>query len=170
MGTHILDQTNYGRLLAKARPHIMRNDDDLERFTKMLLKLDELEDPSEEQKELAELLTALIEQYEAEHYSLPRATPTELIQFLLEQRGQSAKDLWPVFGSKGNTSLKFWQAREPSASLPHLSLDVSSMFRRNYLSGGRLLNIDERQRAKPQAYAAASTLTAHVVLPLKVTP
>jgi hypothetical protein len=44
------------------------------------------------------------------------------------------------------------------------------MFRRNYLSGGRLLNIDERRRAKPQAYAAVSTLTAHVVLPLKVTP
>jgi hypothetical protein len=35
---------------------------------------------------------------------LPKATPAELISFLLEQRGQSAKDLWPVFGSKGNTS------------------------------------------------------------------
>ena len=104
MSTHILDQTKYGRLPAKARPHIIRDDDDLERFIEMLLKLDELEHPSEEQKELAELLTALIEQYEAEHYSLRRATPTELIQFLIEQRGQSAKDLWPVFGSKGNTS------------------------------------------------------------------
>jgi hypothetical protein len=37
----------------------------------MLLKLDELEDPSEEQKERTELLTALVEQYEAEHHSLP---------------------------------------------------------------------------------------------------
>ncbi len=104
MSTHILDQTKYGKLLAKTRPRIIRNDEDLERFTEMLLELDELEHPSGEQKELAELLTTLIEQYEAEHYSLPRATPTELISFLLEQRGQSAKDLWPVFGSKGNTS------------------------------------------------------------------
>lgn len=104
MSTHILDQAKYGKLLAKTRPHIIRNDDDLERFTEMLLELDQLEHPSEEEKELAELLTTLIEQFEAEHYALPRATPTELIGFLLEQRGQSAKDLWPVFGSKGNTS------------------------------------------------------------------
>ena len=104
MSTQTLDQTKYGKLLAKSCPHVIRNDEELEHFTEMLLALDELEKPSEEQKQLAELLTALIEQYEAEHYGLPKASPTELIHFLLEQRGQSAKDLWPVIGSKGNTS------------------------------------------------------------------
>jgi HTH-type transcriptional regulator/antitoxin HigA len=104
MSTHTLDQAKYGKLLAKSRPHIIRTDEDLEHFTEMLLELDELDNPSEEQNELAELLTTLIEQYEAEHYALPKATPTELISFLLEQRRQSAKDLWPVFGSKGITS------------------------------------------------------------------
>jgi hypothetical protein len=79
VSTHILDQIKYGRLLAEARPHVISNDDDLERFTQIVLELDELEHPSGEQRELAELLTTLIEQYEAEHYSLPKATPTELI-------------------------------------------------------------------------------------------
>jgi HTH-type transcriptional regulator/antitoxin HigA len=50
------------------------------------------------------LLTTLVEQYESRHHALPEATPLERIHFLLEQRGQSAKDLWPVIGSKGNTS------------------------------------------------------------------
>jgi HTH-type transcriptional regulator/antitoxin HigA len=104
MSTNILNQTEYGKLPAKARPRVIRSDDDLARFTQVLLSLDELEHPSREEEELAELLTTLVERYEAEHYSLPPATPTELIQFLLEQRGQSAKDLWSIIGSKGNTS------------------------------------------------------------------
>jgi antitoxin component HigA of HigAB toxin-antitoxin module len=49
-------------------------------------------------------LTTLVQQYEAAHYALPKATPVQRIQFLLEQRGQSAKALWPVIGSKGSTS------------------------------------------------------------------
>jgi HTH-type transcriptional regulator/antitoxin HigA len=66
--------------------------------------LDEVDHPSREERKLADLLTILIEQYEAEHYKLRKATPTEIIQFLLDQRGLSAKDLWSVIGSKGNTS------------------------------------------------------------------
>ena len=71
--------------------HVIRNDEELEHFTEMLLTLDEGEKPSGEQKELAELLTALIERYEGEHYALPTATPKELSRYLLEQRGQPAK-------------------------------------------------------------------------------
>jgi HTH-type transcriptional regulator/antitoxin HigA len=104
MSTQTLNQAKYGRLLAKTRPHVIRSDEDLEYFTEVLLELDELPNPSGEEEELAELLTTLVTQYEAEHYALPKATPLERIDFLLEQRGQSAKDLWPVVGSKGNTS------------------------------------------------------------------
>ncbi len=85
-------------------PKVIRSDEELEHFTEVLLGLDEIEHPSREEEELAELLTTLVERYEAEYYALPKATPVERIQFLLEQRGQSAKDLWPVIGSKGSTS------------------------------------------------------------------
>jgi HTH-type transcriptional regulator / antitoxin HigA len=104
MSAAILDETKYGRLLAKALPHVIHNDDELEHFTQVLLEIDEIAHQSREQVELAELLTTLIEQYEAQHYSLPKASPTELIQFLLDQRAQSPKDLWPILGGKGNTS------------------------------------------------------------------
>lgn len=104
MRSSTLDETKYGKLLAKARPHVIHNDKELEHFTEVLLELDEIEHASREEQELAELLTTLIEQYEAEHYKLRKATPTEMIQFFLEQRGLSPKDLWPVIGSKGNAS------------------------------------------------------------------
>ena len=103
MKSATLDSAKYGKLLAKARPHVLHNDAELQELTKILLELDELENPSREQQELAELLTTLIEQYESAQFRMRRATPTEMIQFLLEQRGLSAKDLWGVIGSKGNT-------------------------------------------------------------------
>jgi hypothetical protein len=40
-GTHILHTDKYGRLLAKTRPQVIRSDEDLERFTQLLLDLDE---------------------------------------------------------------------------------------------------------------------------------
>jgi HTH-type transcriptional regulator/antitoxin HigA len=104
MKSSTLDETKYGKLLAKARPHVIHNHRDLEHFTEVLLEFDEVDHPSREERELADILTTLIEQYEAKHYKLRKATPTEMIQFLLEQQGLSAKDLWPVIGSKGNTS------------------------------------------------------------------
>lgn len=99
-----LDEKKYARLLSKTRPHVIRNDEELENFTEELLRLDKSENPSREEEELADLLTALIEQYESEHYPVRQATPVETIKFLLEQRSLHDKDLWPVIGSKSHTS------------------------------------------------------------------
>ncbi len=104
MSTAVLNEAKYVKLLTKAKPHVIHNDQELEHFTEMLLELDELKSPSREERELTELLTALVEQYEAEHYSLPSAKPVDLIAFLLEQRGQTPKDLWDLLGGKGATS------------------------------------------------------------------
>lgn len=68
-----------------------------------MLKINEMEQPSSEE-ELAELLTNLVERYEAEYFALPEATPEQRIHFLPEQHFQSVKDLWPVLGGKGTAS------------------------------------------------------------------
>jgi HTH-type transcriptional regulator/antitoxin HigA len=99
-----LDEKKYGRLLSKTLPHVIYNDEELEDFTEELLRLDESENPSREEEELAALLTTLIEQYEAEHYPIRQATPVETIKFLLEQRSLHDKDLWSIIGSKSHTS------------------------------------------------------------------
>ena len=99
-----LDETKYGELLAKTRPHVIHNEKDLDHFTEALLELDSIGKPSREEQELAELLTTLIEQYESEFYRLRKARPTEIIRFLMEQKGLTPKNLEPITGSRGTTS------------------------------------------------------------------
>ena len=99
-----LDRKRYGKLLTEAGPRVIRKDKELERFTEMLLRLDERPRPTAEERELAELLTVLIEQYEQRRHPVPKATPLQVLHFLIEQHGLAAKDLWPVIGSKGITS------------------------------------------------------------------
>lgn len=100
----VLNRNKYAELLSKTLPRVIRNDSQLDEFTEALLDLDQIEKPSREEQELAELLTTLIEHYEREHFRLRDATPVEVINLLLEQKGLSPKDLWSVLGSKGTTS------------------------------------------------------------------
>jgi HTH-type transcriptional regulator/antitoxin HigA len=51
------------------------------------------------EKERTELLTLLIEDFEEKQYSLPRAKPLEVLQFLMDQHGLKQKDLVDVFGT-----------------------------------------------------------------------
>jgi antitoxin component HigA of HigAB toxin-antitoxin module len=43
------------------------------------------------EKDLADLLTPLIEDFEEKHYRLPKASPLEAIIFLLDQHGLKQK-------------------------------------------------------------------------------
>ncbi len=104
MRSAALNEIEYGELLAKARPHVIHNEKDLEQFTEALLELDRIEKPSREERELVELLATLIERYEAEFHRLRKAKPTEVIRFLMEQKGLTPKDLEPLTGSRGTTS------------------------------------------------------------------
>lgn len=104
MKTKKLNSERYGKLLAEINPRVIRNDRDLDRLTAVLLALDERSRPTPEEYELAELLTLLIEQYEERNHEIPKATPLDVLRFLMEQHGFTAKDLWPAIGSKGVTS------------------------------------------------------------------
>ena len=99
-----LNRTRYANLLAETMPRVIRNDRELEQFTRILLDLDERPRASREERELAELLATLINEYEQKHHAIPQASPREVLYFLLSQHGLSAKDLWPLVGSKGITS------------------------------------------------------------------
>jgi HTH-type transcriptional regulator / antitoxin HigA len=85
------------------------------RLTAELLRLDELEDPATpEEKEFAELLTVLIDAYETRRYPIPKASPQDVLQHLMEARSPSQKDLCKIFGSKGITSGVFHGKRAVS--------------------------------------------------------
>ena len=91
----------YSNLLAKSLPRPIRADGDHARLTEMLLQLDEREDLSPEEEDLAEVLTLLIEDYEEKHFPLPHVSPNDSLNALMEERGLKHKDIWPVLGNKG---------------------------------------------------------------------
>jgi HTH-type transcriptional regulator/antitoxin HigA len=109
MGTlkETLDGKRYARLLVKAVPRVIREEEENERalaFVESLMEKGE-RDMTREEGELLDLLTNLIRDYEATAYpSRAKSKPHEMVAFLMEQRGLAAKDLWPVIGSKGRVS------------------------------------------------------------------
>ena len=80
-------------------PYI-RTEEENERYAAILYDLDKRSKtltPAE--KELAELLTLLIEDFEEKQYRLPRAKPADVLRFLMDQHGLKQKDLVDVLGT-----------------------------------------------------------------------
>ena len=102
-----VDERTYGRLLGRTLPRVIRSDEEYERLTDELVRLDEQKNASPEEKELAELLTVLIGEYEERRYPIRKASPQRTLQHLMEARNLTQKDLWKTFGSKGITSEVF---------------------------------------------------------------
>ncbi len=102
-----IDEKRYGRLLAKAVPRVIRNSAAHE---SALAAIESIMEKGErhltpEENELLDLLTNLVRDYESWTYPpLPQSKPHELVAFLLEQGGHSAKALWPTLGSKSRVS------------------------------------------------------------------
>jgi HTH-type transcriptional regulator/antitoxin HigA len=109
-----LDEKTYGQLLRRTLPHVIHTDEECERLTNELLRLDERDDLTPEQKGLAELLTVLIDEYEGRRYPIRRANPQQTLQHLMEARSLTQKDLWKIFGSKGIASEVFHGKRSIS--------------------------------------------------------
>jgi HTH-type transcriptional regulator/antitoxin HigA len=90
----------YTALLRKVAPKVIRTERENEAYTEILYELDQRSKsltPAE--KELAELLTLLIENFEDKQYPLPRAKPLEVLRFLMEQHDLRQKDLVDIFGT-----------------------------------------------------------------------
>jgi HTH-type transcriptional regulator/antitoxin HigA len=74
----------YGKLLAKALPRVIQSEEENDRFTEMLFALEQKRALTEEERDLADLLTLLVEDFEQKHYQRPRASPREAIAFLMD--------------------------------------------------------------------------------------
>ncbi|HXU21567.1 MAG TPA: transcriptional regulator [Verrucomicrobiae bacterium] len=90
----------YGALLAKIPPKVIRTEKENEAYRGILSDLDrrhKMLTPAE--KELSDLLTLLIEDFEEKRYRLPRAKPQDAVRFLMEQHELRQKDLVNIFGT-----------------------------------------------------------------------
>lgn len=90
----------YATLLARHPPRVIRTEAENEHFTQLLEALDaRSEELSPAERELADLLTLLIEDFEERSFELPKASPLEVVQFVMEQHNLRQKDMLDIFGS-----------------------------------------------------------------------
>ena len=81
----------------------IKNEQDYE---EILAHIDHLMDAQPDTQEMDELevLTTLVEAYEAKHYAIEAPDPIEAIKFRMEQEGLKQKDLVGIVGSKSRVS------------------------------------------------------------------
>ena len=77
-----------------------------EDYTATLSQIESLMDaePNTPQMDELEVLTTLVEAYEAQHYVIDAPDPIEAIKFRMEQEGLKQKDLVNIVGSKSRVS------------------------------------------------------------------
>jgi HTH-type transcriptional regulator/antitoxin HigA len=78
--------SEYKRLLRKFLPKVIHSEEEIDAYARALYELDQRSAKlTRAEKELAERLTLLIEDFESRRYELPRAKPLEVVRFLMEQ-------------------------------------------------------------------------------------
>jgi len=61
-------------------------------------------DPGTPDGDRVDVLVTLIEAYEAKHHPIPAPDPIAAIEFMMEQKGLTRRDLEPAIGSRGRVS------------------------------------------------------------------
>jgi HTH-type transcriptional regulator/antitoxin HigA len=95
----VLDKQKYSGLLADVLPHVIHTEEENERYTAILEGLLNRKNRTVEENRLAELLTLLIEDFEEKRYSLPPASPLNVLLHLMNANGLRQADLLDVFGT-----------------------------------------------------------------------
>ena len=97
------DTAKYRRLVSKAMPLVIETEAENERLLALVEPMMK-RDLSPEEAKLFDLLTKLIEDFEDRHYPMGTSSPTEMLQFLMEQRELRQRDIVHLFGSSGVAS------------------------------------------------------------------
>jgi HTH-type transcriptional regulator / antitoxin HigA len=61
-------------------------------------------EPGSAEGDYVEVLATLVEAYEATHYPVPAPDPIAAIEFMMEQKGLTRRELEPAIGSRGRVS------------------------------------------------------------------
>ena len=102
----VVDEQRYGRLLARARPSIIRSEEENERILGQIEALmDKGDRCSPEEDRLLELLAKLAADFEAIHYDLGESKPNEVLTYLMEQKSMRQTEIADLLGcSRGAMS------------------------------------------------------------------
>ena len=92
-------------MIRQGAPRLIHSDAELAVYTDALFDLTIKTNPTPEEEEAIELMTLLVERYEAERYPSPAAEPADVLRFLLERNSLSQRDIAADFGSESTVSL-----------------------------------------------------------------
>lgn len=92
-------------MIEMGAPHVIHSDEELQNYTRTLMRLTSVDAPSPAQVEAIELLSLLIETYESQRHPIPAATPVEVVRFLLDQHDLRQCDLADIFGGEPQVSM-----------------------------------------------------------------
>jgi len=96
--------TDYGALLSEVKPEVIHEEGQNGTFVARLEELTSKQVVSPAEEKLIELLTVLIENFEAQHYPVQGSGPLDVIRHLMEENHLRQKDLVDVFGTESIVS------------------------------------------------------------------
>jgi len=104
MSVMTFNQDLYGQLLANTLPQVIRTAQENERCIAKLETLLNRGKLSSEEKELADLLTLLIERYEERYQIQPASSPAERVRHFMNAQDLKPADMLEIFGTKSVVS------------------------------------------------------------------
>jgi HTH-type transcriptional regulator / antitoxin HigA len=104
--TLTVDRKKYSRLANRVLVKAIESEDE---YDGMIAAVEHLMDKGEsrlspEESALLETMAILIQAYDDRHDPVPAAAPEQMLSYLMESSGRTAKDLLPVFGTRGRVS------------------------------------------------------------------
>jgi len=104
MRTQKFDTKRYGKLLLKALPRPIENEEERKRASAVIYSMMNREH-SPEESALFQILVGLVQEYEDRTVQVPAAPPDEILRYLLESSGMKQTELGKLWGtSKSYTS------------------------------------------------------------------
>lgn len=102
--TLTIDKTIYSQLLGKFQPRIIKNIEEYNEASCILLELMMRPERSPEETELLQLMAVIIQEFDKKQEQPEPASPQEVLLHLMEERNFKQVDLVGKIGSKGVVS------------------------------------------------------------------
>jgi HTH-type transcriptional regulator / antitoxin HigA len=97
--TQTINLKVYGQLVADVKPKVIETEDEYEQFLVVAERLTFKQEQTPEESALYDLVTMLVEAYEAEHYPIDKSSSVEVLQHIIESSGIDPTELVNIFGS-----------------------------------------------------------------------
>ena len=92
-------------MIRSGAPRLLRSDEELAEYTRTIFSLTSKAKVSAAEQEAIDLLSLLVEQYEATRYPLPEARSFEVLRLLMERNSVSEGKITPELGFQASASL-----------------------------------------------------------------